>query len=137
MLGITHSWHHAAGADAVIEAGPALVVGVLALVQHVLVATIVGLLVGHPTTAVHFYRVTAGEVVLHLGTVTTALIVTTLEVLFLVEDNLQAVYSIGRHYHHRAITKTNYCYYYLIDDKLSVLQLFRLLINNNLTFSVI
>lgn len=87
----THRWHHTAGADAVIEARPALVVGVLALVQHVLVAAIVGLLVGHPTTAIHLYRVAAAEVVLHLRTVTTALIVTTLEVPVFVEDNLQAM----------------------------------------------
>lgn len=84
----THRWHHTAGADTVIEACPALVVGVVALVQHVLVATIIGLLVGHPTTTLHFYRVTAAEVGLHLRTVTAALIVTTLEALVFVEDNL-------------------------------------------------
>lgn len=84
----THRWHHTAGADAVIEACPALVVGVLALMQHVLIASIVWLLVGHPTAALHSYRVAAAEVVLHLGTVTTALIVTTLEVPVLVKDNL-------------------------------------------------
>lgn len=57
--------------------------------QHVLVATIVGLLVGNPTAAVHSYRVAAAEVVLHLGAVTTALIVTALEVSVFVEDYLQ------------------------------------------------
>lgn len=56
--------------------------------QHVLVAAIVGLLVGHPTAAVHSNRVTAAEVVLHLRTVATALIVATLEVPVFVEDNL-------------------------------------------------
>lgn len=85
----THRWHHTAGADAVVEAGPALVVGVLALVQHVLVAGIIGLLVGHPTTALHSYWVTTAEVVLHLRIVTAALIVTTLEVPVFVENNLR------------------------------------------------
>lgn len=84
----THRWHHTTGADTVIEACPALVVGILALVQHVLVAAIIGLLVGHPTTTLHLYRVTAAEVALHLRAVTTALIVTTLEVPVFVEDNL-------------------------------------------------
>lgn len=58
--------------------------------QHVLVAAIIGLLVGHPTTALHSYRVTAAEVVLHLRTVTAALIVTTLEVPVFVESNLHS-----------------------------------------------
>lgn len=84
----THRWHHAAGADAVVEAGPALVIGVLALVQHVLVSAIVGLLVGDPAAALHSYGVTAAEVVLHLRTVTAAFVVTTLEVPVFVEDNL-------------------------------------------------
>lgn len=56
--------------------------------QHVLVAAIIGLLVGHPTTAVHFYRVTASEEVLHLRAVSAALIVTTLEVPVFEEGNL-------------------------------------------------
>lgn len=43
----------AAGPDAVVEASPAVVVGVLALGQHVLVASIVGLLISHPTATVH------------------------------------------------------------------------------------
>lgn len=87
----THRWHHAAAADAVVEAGPALVVGVLALMQHVLVAAIVGLLVSHPAAALHSYRVAAAEVGLHLGAVTCALIVTTLEVPVFVEDYLRTV----------------------------------------------
>lgn len=56
--------------------------------QYVLVATIVGLLVGYPTAALHSNRVTAAEVALHLRAVTTALVVTTLEVPVFVEDNL-------------------------------------------------
>lgn len=85
----THRGHHTAGADAVVEASPALVVGVLALVQHVLVASVVGFLVGHPTATVHLYGVTAAEVVVHLSTVAAALIVPALEVLILVEDYLE------------------------------------------------
>lgn len=47
-----------------------------------------GLLIGHPTPALYPYWVAAAEVVLHLRTVTAALIVATLEVAVLVEDNL-------------------------------------------------
>lgn len=56
--------------------------------QHVLIPAIVGFLVGHPAAALHSYGVTAAEVVLHLGTVTAAFIVTALEVPVFVEDNL-------------------------------------------------
>lgn len=56
--------------------------------QHVLVPCIVWLLVGHPATAINSYRVTAAKVVLHLGAVTAALKVTTLEVPVFIEDNL-------------------------------------------------
>lgn len=84
----THRWHHTAGADAVIEARPALVIGVLALVQHVLVAAVVGLLVGHPAAALHSDGVAAAEVGLHVGTVTAALVVTAQEVPVFVEGDL-------------------------------------------------
>lgn len=84
----THRWDHTAGADAVIEAGPALVIGVLALVQHVLVAGIVGLLVSHPAAAVHPDGVAAAEVALHVGAVAAALVVAALEVPVLVESDL-------------------------------------------------
>ena len=85
----THGRHHATGADAVVEAGPALVVGVVALVQLVLVAVVVGLLVGHPAAALHLDGVAAADVAVHLGAVDTALIVTALEVLVLVKDDLE------------------------------------------------
>lgn len=84
----TYWWHHAAGADAVVESRPTLVIGVLALMQHVLVSAIVGLLVGDPAAALHSYGVTTAEVVLHLRAVTAAFIVTALEVPVFVEDNL-------------------------------------------------
>lgn len=60
--------------------------------QHVLISAIVGFLVGHPAAALHSYGVTAAEVVLHLGTVTAAFIVTALEVPVFVEDNLSDGY---------------------------------------------
>lgn len=60
--------------------------------QHVLISAIVGFLVGHPAAALHSYGVTAAEVVLHLGTVTAAFVVTALEVPVFVEDNLQDGY---------------------------------------------
>lgn len=60
--------------------------------QHVLIAAIVGFLVGHPAAALHSYGVTAAEVVLHLRTVTAAFIVTALEVPVFVEDNLSDGY---------------------------------------------
>lgn len=68
--------------------------------QHVLVSAVVGLLVGDPAAALHSYGVTAAEVVLHLGTVTAAFVVTTLEVPVFVEDNLT-----GRDYN-QSITAT-------------------------------
>ena len=85
----THGGHHTTGADAIVEAGPALVVGVVALVQHVLVAVVVGLLVGHPAAALHLDGVAAADVAVHLGAVDAALIVAALEVLVLVKDDLE------------------------------------------------
>ena len=101
----TYRWHHAAGADTVVEAGPSLEVGVLSLVQHVLVAVIIGLLVGHPIATVHFDGVTATEVAVQLGTVTAALVVTALEVAVLVEDNLhvQETWIGSHHYEHSSM----------------------------------
>lgn len=65
-----------------------MVVWVLALGQHVLVASVVGLLVGHPATAVHADGVTAGEVSVCVGAVAAALIVAAFKVPALVEDYL-------------------------------------------------
>ena len=56
--------------------------------QHVLVAAIIRLLIGHPTATLHPYGVTATEVVVHLCTVTTALKMMSLKVPVLVEDYL-------------------------------------------------
>ena len=85
----THSGDHTTGADEVVEAGPAVVVGVLAPGQHVLVARVVGLLVGHPAARVHADGVAVGDVRVHVGAVDVALVVTALEVPSLVEDDLK------------------------------------------------
>lgn len=56
--------------------------------QHVLVASIIGLLIGYPATTLNSYGVAATEEVLHLGAVAAALMVTTLEVPVFIENNL-------------------------------------------------
>lgn len=102
----THRGHHAAGADAVIEASPLLVVRILSLVQHVLVASIIGLLIGHPATTLNSYGVAATEVVLHLRAVTAALMVTTLEVPVFIEDNLRTTDGWTSQDHHGAVSNS-------------------------------
>lgn len=74
--------------DTIVKTSPVMVVRIFSLVQHVLVARIVWFLISHPAAALYADGVTAGEVGLQLSTVTTALIVTALEVLFLKEGNL-------------------------------------------------
>lgn len=74
--------------------------------QHVLISTIVGFLVGHPAATLHSYGVTAAEVVLHLRTVTAAFIVTALEVPVFVEDNLSDGYC-KRDYANKAVPTSN------------------------------
>lgn len=90
-----------------------MVVAVPALGQHVLVARVVGLLIDHPAATVHADGFAAGEVGVHVGAVTVALVVTPLEVPALVEDDLETAggrnvmqhYTIvpqtqaSRHYH--------------------------------------
>ena len=85
---MTYGGEHLAGTDAVVEAHPVVVVWVLALVQDVLVAVEVGLLVGHPVTAGHPDRVTGVEVPEGVSTIAVALIMTALEVVAFVKDNL-------------------------------------------------
>ena len=77
-----------AGAEAVVEAHPALVLWVLAAGQDVLVAHVVGPLVHHPGPALHSDGVAAAQVGVEIRAVTVALIATSLEVLVLIEDNL-------------------------------------------------
>lgn len=84
----THGRDHAAGTDAVVESRPALEIGILAFGQHVLVSGIVGLLVGHPAATFNTDGVAARKVGLHVCAVSTALIVTALEVLVFKKGNL-------------------------------------------------
>ena len=79
---------HLAGADAVIEAHPALVLWVLSPCQDILVAHIVGPLVHHPGATLHPDGVAAAQVGVEIRAVAITLIATALEVLVLVEDNL-------------------------------------------------
>ena len=85
----THGGIHLAGADAVVVAHPAVVVGVLALVQDVLVAHEVGLLIAHPVTAADADGVAAVEVLEGVHAIAVALPVAALEVAALVEDDLR------------------------------------------------
>lgn len=78
----------ATGADGVIEAVPALVVWVLPSHEDILVAHVLGSLIDDPGPTLHPDGVTAAEVGAELRTVTAALVVTTLEVLVLVEEDL-------------------------------------------------
>lgn len=78
-----------ARADAVVEAHPVVVVGVLAGAEDVLVAHVVWLLVGHPVTATDPDGVAAVEVPEGVHAVTAALPVAALEVRALVEDDLK------------------------------------------------
>ena len=65
-----------------------MVVSVLPPCQHVLVPRKVRLLIGHPAPTVHSNGVTSGEVGVHVSAVTTALIVASLKIPALVEDDL-------------------------------------------------
>lgn len=78
-----------AGAEAVIESHPALVLRVLPSGQDVLVAHVVGPLVHHPGPTLHSDGVAAAQVCVEIWAVTVTLITTTLKVLVLVEDNLE------------------------------------------------
>jgi len=84
----TYEVDHLAGAEAVVEARPALVLWVLPPGQDVLVAQVVGPFVHHPGPALHPDGVAAAQVGVEVRAVAVALIATSLEVLVLVEDNL-------------------------------------------------
>lgn len=88
-LSWAYHWNHAAGANAVVDTDHTLVVGVLPPAQEVLVAQIVRSLVHHETAALHTNRIAAVEVRVKVGTVAHALVVPTLEISVLVENNLQ------------------------------------------------
>lgn len=87
LLG-THVREGPAGADGVVVAHPALVLGVLSSGQHILVASVVRSLIQHPTAALHPDGVAAAEVGVHVWAISVALIGATLEVLILIKDDL-------------------------------------------------
>lgn len=93
MLARPRAYHgdHATGADAVVDADHALVVGVLAPAQEVLVTQVVGALVHHKAAALHPDGVATVEVGVEVGAVAHALMVPALEVSVLVEYDLQIV----------------------------------------------
>lgn len=86
---MTYRGEHLAGADAVVEAHPVVVVRVLSRAHDVLVTHVVRLLIGHPVTTADTDGVTTVEVPECVHAVTAALPVTALEVAALVEDNLE------------------------------------------------
>lgn len=86
---LTYRGEHLAGADAVVEAHPGVVVRVLSRAKDVLVAHVVRLLIGHPVTTADTDGVTTVEVPEGVHAVTAALPVTALEVAALIEDNLE------------------------------------------------
>lgn len=84
----TYKVDHLAGAEAVVQTHPALVIWVLAPGQNILVAHEVGPLVDHPRPTLHADGVTPVQVGMEVRTVAVALIPTALEVLVLVENDL-------------------------------------------------
>lgn len=85
---LTYKMDYLAGAEAVIEPHPALVLWVLPPGQHVLVAHVVGPLVHHPGPTLHTDGVAAAQVGMEIRAVAVALIAAALEVLILIEDDL-------------------------------------------------
>lgn len=79
---------HLAGAEAVVEAHPALVLWVLPPGQDILVAHVVWPLIHHPGPTLHPDGIAAAQVGVEVRAVAVALIASALEVLVLEEDNL-------------------------------------------------
>lgn len=84
----TYKVDHLAGAEAVVQTHPALVIGILAPGQNILVANEVGPLEDHPSPALHTDGVTPVQVDMEVRAVAVALVPAALEVLVLVEDYL-------------------------------------------------
>lgn len=80
---------------AVIVAHPLLVIRVLSSGQDVLVAQVVGLLVQYPGPTLYPDWIAVAKVDVKLRTVTVALIISTLEVLFFIKDDLCMKKYIG------------------------------------------
>lgn len=86
---MTYRREHLAGADAVVEAHPPVVVRVLARAEDVLVSHVVRFLVEHAVAAADTDGVAVVEVPEGVHAVTAALPVAALEVAALVEDDLE------------------------------------------------
>ncbi len=91
IVWLTYEVDHLAGAEAVVEAHPALVLRIVAPGQDILVTHVVGPLIHHPGTTLHPDGVAAAQVGVEIRAVTVTLIATALEVLVLVEDNLRDI----------------------------------------------
>ena len=89
MFSYTYHGDHTARPDAVPHSHHAHVVSVLAPPHEVLVSHVVGAVVDHEAAALHPAGVAPAQVGGKLRTVTAGLIVTTLEVPVLVEDDLK------------------------------------------------
>lgn len=84
----THIADEAAGADVVAVPQPALVLGILSRTQHVLVAHVVWPFIDDPVSSFYSDGVAVVEVPVQVAEVIVALVVATLEVFLLVEDDL-------------------------------------------------
>lgn len=78
-----------AGAEAVIEAHPVVVVRILPPPQHIHVPRIVGPLIGHPGASLHPDGVAAVQVGVEIRAVGVALVATTQEILVFIEGDLK------------------------------------------------
>lgn len=79
--------------DGVVDAQPVLVAGILSRAQHILVSHVVWSLVDYPESFLHSDGVAAAEVGVQVAGVIVALVDSTLEVSFLVEDDLEKEYK--------------------------------------------
>lgn len=100
QLNEAYHGNHTAGADAVVDANHALVVGVFPPAEEVLVAQVLRSLVHHEAAALHPDRVAAVEVGVQVGTVAHALMVPTLEISVLVENDLESQNTLINYTHY-------------------------------------
>lgn len=80
---------HLAGAEAIAQPHPALVLRVLSPEQDILVAHVVGPFVDHPGPTLHADGVAATQVSVEIQTVAVALVASTQEVFVLKKDDLE------------------------------------------------
>lgn len=86
---MTYRGEHLAGAHTVVEAHPAVVVGVFSRAKNVLVTHVERLLIGHPVPTTDTDGVATVEVPKGVHAVSVALPVTALEVTPFIENNLE------------------------------------------------